>query len=369
MAAKYSVDPLPATLAKLAREAKEGDLLAACELATLGSSAAVSALIQALAQPSWQVRADVLSGIRRAFDGKETKVELSDSLGDAIAEVLKHGFRRQTKKDQPQQSEFASRTAIKILPLLNRERAILHLTHPDVLRLNNPELTLVLRALNDLGHPLKMDLVPWLEEIQTLALADSYTDNCLCSEILCNLALQHHPSVPQWIEEVEKNFPYYGEAQIGAAKAHCYYLDLPPNFHWKILDLSYPKDGRMHLPEIVQHFVRAIEMVTWSNVGFEQYLENEGDEVANDIEVLTAIGDEIQVWRLRKCVELFGPAGVPATFEERVERIHANDGHIWDAIIDLGFPEDVKSPDLQVLYFQFAAKHAEEFRRFLAANG
>jgi hypothetical protein len=369
MAAKYSVDPLPATLAKLALEAKEGDLLAACELATLGSSAAVTALIEALAQSSWQVRSDVLSGVRSAFGGKRATVEFSASLGDAIAEVLKHSFRRQKKKEQPVQSEFASRAAIEILPLLNRERAILHLTHPDVLRLNNPDLTLVLRALNDLGHPLKMDLVPWLEEIQPLASADSYTDNCLCSEVLCNLALQHHPSVPQWIEEVEKNFPYYGEAQIGAAKALCYHLDLPPNFHWKILDLSYPKDGRMRLPKVVQYFVRAIEMVTWSNLGFEQYMEHEGDEVANDIEVLTAIGDEVQVWRLRKCVELFGPAGVPGTFDERVERIHADDGHIWDAIIDLGFPEHVKSPELQVLYFRFAAKHGEEFRRFLAGHG
>ncbi|WP_038171734.1 hypothetical protein [Verrucomicrobium sp. BvORR106] len=368
MPKKYTLDPLPGRLAKLAREAKKGDQLAACELATLGSSAAVTALIEALAQPSWQVRSDVLSGIRSAFRGKRATVEFSDSLGDAIAEVLKHSFRRQKKKDQPQQSEFASQTAIEILPLLNRERTILHLTHPNVLRLNNPDLPLVLRALNDLGHPLKMDLVPWIEEIQPLALADSYIDNSLCSEILCNMALQHHPSVPLWIEEVEKNFPYYGEAQIGAAKARCYHLDLPPNFHWKILDLSYPKDGRVRLPKVVQHFVRAIEMMTWSNLGFEQYLEHEGDEVANDIEVLTAIGDEVQVWRLRKCVELFGPAGVPGTFEERVERIHADDGHIWDAIIDLGFPEDVKSPELQVLYFQFAAKHAEEFRRFLAEH-
>ena len=40
MAAKYHLDPLRGKLAKLARDAKEGDVSAACELAILGSSAA-----------------------------------------------------------------------------------------------------------------------------------------------------------------------------------------------------------------------------------------------------------------------------------------------------------------------------------------
>ena len=39
-AAKYHLNPLPGKLAKLARDAKEGDVSAASELATLGSSAA-----------------------------------------------------------------------------------------------------------------------------------------------------------------------------------------------------------------------------------------------------------------------------------------------------------------------------------------
>ncbi|TLD70392.1 HEAT repeat domain-containing protein [Phragmitibacter flavus] len=354
----YNVDLLPEKLAQLTNLIREGESSAAEELGSSGSSNAVDALTLALTSKSWNLRDKALTGIRAAIKKHRATPKFMEALADPIAAILKHPFTIK-KRDQPQDAQFACQKAIQILPQIDGEKAISLLNDPKILRLTNPDLTEVLKALNVLPGAVRIDINDWLKTIRPAAVSDTYPYPNIYSELLCSLAHHNHPSLQEHTRDVEKNFPYYSDAQVGAAEAKCIVRGLPHDFVSRIIEIHYelPWD---RLSKPVQNLAVAIELDAYTYSGIEQYILQGGHRVEFAIETLQIMGKHTLLWKLQQCIELFGPAGIPIDFKERADRMDENDGFIFSSIMDMQYQENLKSRDLKVLYYNFAAQHAEE---------
>lgn len=364
---QYHLNPLPAEITELIDAIADGDSEVARYLAEFGTPEVVDGTITALSHPRWRMRSGALLGIKNAITKNRATAAFKTRLAAPVAQLWAHSFLR--GQPLPDGFDQASWDIADALRSLDRDRVVASLRDPAILRQDHPHLDKILSVLNGFAAPvIGVDLLSWLAALRPTAVTDTHPDPYPYGEILCNLGIQHHPDLPSLVADVEDNFPYYSGVQSSAAEAMCYFNGLPPGFEIRILDiyLELEAEQRKHLPQAAHYLAAAMEMDANCSAGIEQFIEEIGENYDFVMSYLTAVGNHSLIWKIQSILELFTPQG--KLRPGRKLPPHLEEPDMYHYIIDLEYPEHIKSRELKVLYYQFAAKHAKELNEFLQAQ-
>lgn len=352
---KRSRNPLKDLGKELSSQSSECRALAAGEIAKLGSDEAGPLVRKALADEDGYVRSCAREGIGTAVNTQTATPSFCSEVFDGVAAALVH-----EKHDR-----IDCLNVIEVLPELDRTRAVAALSSPDILRIDHPELSTLLRRLTNLGHKLDKSVIDWIPVLQPrLTGPGAGRDGHAYAELLRAAALAGDTRLDGWIEDA---LQVHREAsgwsiEEAAAEAKCIALGLSPTLR---ADMEAWKEeaGFDNLPVPVQHFLAVLDLdAIWEGCGLAQYLQTEMT-IQAALQGLESMGDERHAWVLEKALQMCGPKGIPSDEMERYELFGANNGQLEDEINGIESPVQPSSGNMRMLAYFYAAENASAFVR------
>ncbi|MGV3658973.1 MAG: hypothetical protein ACO1TE_02280 [Prosthecobacter sp.] len=356
--AHSSSNPL-ATLTKQLRSRDDYRKVRAAEhLAKMGTQEAAEALRTVLEDSDLFVR-------------RETRKAIRDNLGSATPEFKEVVFNSVALGLREADASWASpeghfqgegcEDVIKLLPQLDRERAIAELTKPDTLRVNHPNLRELIHTLTLSGAALDDAVFDWLAVLRP-CVAEGRRDvtgrsALVYGKLLRAAAFQQHPKTAAWIDDMLENREPVLEsvALEGAAEARAILAGLSLTLS-DDLTQRFESEGLDSLSPPEQLFVAVKEMHQLTELyGIGDYVVNASPVMLPlALQGLTAMGERFMSPKLQRAIEL-RDRQPPDTLDE------AGTQALIGTIDDLPWNEEVKYTNPMLLAHLYAAANAEAF--------